>query len=617
MGLTSALNTALFGLNYNQRQINLTAANVANADTAGYTAKTVSAKVYFDGAGNVSGIVSSDIQRVVDEEIQSAYFGSLSENKYAAQVASFTSRLDSLFGTLDDSSGLSALMTSYSSKLSALVNDPGSYAAQQEVVAAADAIARQLNRSYQAIEDMRQDADNLLKEQTGDVNALLKNIEEVDEQIQTAKVSGASFADLLDQRDRYVEQLSGYMDIRVEEENGGTLRITTQSGQQLLANNQASTLTFTPTSYLQPGASGNSVTVRSPAGTVTDLIAGSNSGSMVALAEMRDDVLVEAQTQLDTFAAELSLSMSNVSVASTATTVGPETGYVLDLSALQTGNTVSLSYVDGSGATQNVTFVAVDDASLLPLGNAATARPDDTVYGIDISGGTTSAYVTQIIAALSATSLNVSDDGSGNLQVLGNTGASVSVSGLTANVTPSANTDQGLGVSLFVDAADGEQIFTDALENGGQRTGYAASISVSSALKADAGLLVTYQTVPQQNSDNDASRAEYLLNSLTGSPRFFDADAGIGSASSPYEGTLMSYINQVVSYQGNQASDAATYAQAKETLTANLAIRYEESYAVNVDAEMAFLIELQNAYAANARVMQAVNELFDVLLNSV
>ncbi|MDN3719944.1 flagellar basal body protein [Roseibium salinum] len=39
MGLTSALNTAVFGLGYNQRQLDVTAANIANADTAGYSKK--------------------------------------------------------------------------------------------------------------------------------------------------------------------------------------------------------------------------------------------------------------------------------------------------------------------------------------------------------------------------------------------------------------------------------------------------------------------------------------------------------------------------------------------------------------------------------------------------
>ncbi|WP_417685930.1 flagellar hook-associated protein FlgK [Roseibium sp.] len=617
MGLTSALNTALFGLTFNQRQIDVTAANIANADTQGYSTKTVEANVFFDGRGNVSGILSSEVRRVVDENIQASYFSSLSETNYASQIANFTSRLDDLFGTLEDGSGLNSLMTEYSNALSSLVNDPGGYPAQQEVVAAADALARQLNLSYTAIEDMRIDADTLMRAEAEDINELLVSLQDIDEKIHESRSIDVSVADLLDQRDRYVEQLSGYLDIEVTEESSGMLQIKTDTGQQLLANNQVSSVSFTASSFLRPGESGNSIIATTPGGTKFDLVQNSQSGSIVALSEMRDEVLVEAQRQLDTIAAELSISMSNVTVPGSAVTVVPDDGYVLDVSGLQAGNTVSLTYTDTAGATQNVTFVAVTDASLLPLDDTETARPDDTVYGIDISSGTPATYVAQMVAALAATPLQASDDGSGNLQVLGDVSAPSAVTSLSANITPTANTDQGLGLSIFVDSRAGQEIFTDALENGGQRVGYAKSFAVNADLKADSSLLVTYETVPSVNSDNDSARAEYLLEKLTATPKAYDAGAGIGNTGAPYEGTLLAYVNQVVAYQGNQANDAAAYAQAKETLTTNLAIRYEESYSVNVDAEMAFLIELENAYAANARVMQAVNELFDVLLNTV
>jgi flagellar hook-associated protein 1 FlgK len=39
-----------------------------------------------------------------------------------------------------------------------------------------------------------------------------------------------------------------------------------------------------------------------------------------------------------------------------------------------------------------------------------------------------------------------------------------------------------------------------------------------------------------------------------------------------------------------------------------------ESTGVNIDSEMARLLQLQNAYAANARVMTAVKELFEMLI---
>lgn len=617
MGLMSAMNTAVFGIQYNQRQLDVTATNIANADTAGYSKKTISAEVYFDGLGNVAGMNATEVRRVMNEYVQADYFNSLSDTNYAKQINDFTDRLDDIFGTINDSSSLTSLAGQLSSALSVLINDPGNFAAQNDVVSIADSFARQLNSSYERIDDLRQEADNALSTQTDTVNGLLKSVEDIDDAIRDAYQSGISTADMEDQRDRLVEQLSGYLDVNVSKGANETLFIQTADGQQLYADNQASTLSFTPSHILRPGEPGNTVLVTTPGGTSYDLIAASNSGAMVATAELRDDILVEAQAQLDTIAAEMSLAFSNVTVESSDVTVGLDSGFDLDVSALQSGNTITLEYTDTGGVAQTVTLVAVEDASLLPLDNSATANPNDTVFGIDISSGTPSTYITNIVAALGSTGLLVSNNGSDELRVLGDNTGPTTVESLNANVTVTANSDQGLGLAIFVDSRDSPVEFTDALEDGGQRLSYANSIAINPDLLADSALLVNYQTTPTANTANDPARAQFLASALTSSSTYFDPDTGIGSGSTPFQGSVIDFVNQTVSYQGNQAEDAATYAKSKETLTMNLAIRYEESYAVDLDTELAFMVQLENAYAANARVMQTINELFDELLNIV
>lgn len=617
MGLSSALNTAVFGITYNQRQLDVTANNIANADTAGYSKKTVSANVYFDGTGNVAGLNSTEVRRIVDEQVQADYFNSLADTNYSAAIADFTDRLDDIFGTIGDDSSLSALAGQLSSSLSTLVNDPGNYAAQSDVVAVADAFAREISSSYDQILDLRQNADELLARQTDTVNNLLTAIEDIDSSIRDAGETNVSTADMEDERDRLIEQLSGYLDIEVSDGANNTLFIQTADGQQLYADNQASTLSFEATHSFQPGQTGNSVMVTTPGGTSYDLIAASRSGAMVAIAELRDDILVEAQTQLDTIAAEVSLAFSNVTVESTAATVGLDSGFDLDVSGLQSGNTISLEYTDTGGNPQTVTLVAVDDPTLLPLADSATANPNDTVFGIDISSGLPATYITNIATALGGTGLLVSNDGSDNLRVLGDNTAPTTVESLSADVTVTANSDQGLGLAIFVDSRDAPELFTDALEDGGQRVGYASGISVNPDLLADSALLVNYQTTPTPNTTNDPARVQYLANALSVGTSHFDPGSGVGSASTPFEGTVIDFVNQTVAFQGNQAADAATYSKSKETLTMNLAIRYEESYAVDLDTELAFMVQLENAYAANARVMQTIKELFDELLNIV
>ena len=630
MGLTSALNTAVFGISFNQRQIDVTASNIANADTAGYSKKTVSANAYFDGEGNVAGIVTNEISRIINEEIQSDYFNSLADTNYGKQIAAFTDRLDDIFGTIGDQTGLSALAGELTSALSSLVNQPGTYAAQQEVVAAADAMARELNSSYQQIADLRQEADEALARQTETVNSLLSSIESIDAAIRDATQAGVSSSEMEDERDRLVEQLSGYLDLNVSKTTTNTLFIQTKNGQPLFSDGEAATLAFQPTNRLGADQQGNAIVATTAGGAQFDIVPAGASGRdrttgtglMVATMELRDDVLIEAQKQLDTIAAELSLAFSNVTQASTAATVGPDTGFDLPVSGLQSGNTINLEYTDSAGQSQTITLMAVSDPTLLPLADTATTNPNDTVVGIDISSGTPATYITNIIAALgtAAPDLQVSNDGSDNLRILGDSTTvpnATTVESLSANITPSATTDQGLGLSIFVDQRNGTEVFTDAPENGGQRVGFANGISVNPALLADSSLLVDYQTTPAANSENDPARAQYLLNALTNETAYFDPEAGMGSSSSPFQGTVLDYINQTVAYQGNQAADAKTYSDSKEALTLNLAVRYEESYSVNLDAEMAFLVQLENAYAANARVMQTINDLMQELLNVV
>ena len=67
------------------------------------------------------------------------------------------------------------------------------------------------------------------------------------------------------------------------------------------------------------------------------------------------------------------------------------------------------------------------------------------------------------------------------------------------------------------------------------------------------------------------------------------------------------------------AEHAAAKASAESLASTRdlLASRYADAVGVNLDKEMALLIQLQNAYAANARVITASQAMWDALLASV
>ena len=100
---------------------------------------------------------------------------------------------------------------------------------------------------------------------------------------------------------------------------------------------------------------------------------------------------------------------------------------------------------------------------------------------------------------------------------------------------------------------------------------------------------------------------------LTGGILDFAPQAGIGTASAPFSGSLQSYIRQMISQQGEQAATADSLRQGQEVVVNTLQQRFADQSNVNIDEEMANLLKLQTAYAANARVLSTVRDMLDSL----
>ncbi len=114
-------------------------------------------------------------------------------------------------------------------------------------------------------------------------------------------------------------------------------------------------------------------------------MARSVSGEIAAYIEMRDEVLVQAQAQLDELAATMASALSDVTIpGAAAATSGAQAGFDVDTANLLNGNKINLTYTDNTGQQRNVTIVRVDDPSALPLSNDATASPNDTVIGVNL-----------------------------------------------------------------------------------------------------------------------------------------------------------------------------------------------------------------------------------------
>jgi flagellar hook-associated protein 1 len=92
----------------------------------------------------------------------------------------------------------------------------------------------------------------------------------------------------------------------------------------------------------------------------------------------------------------------------------------------------------------------------------------------------------------------------------------------------------------------------------------------------------------------------------------FDASAQNGNSSS-----LMAYATNSIGWFEGVRKEASEAIQTKDALATRTETALSNQTGVNVDTEMALLLDLENSYTASARIMKAVDDMFTSLLSAV
>lgn len=629
MGLFASLHNAVSGLTVNQSQMGLVSRNIANAGTVGYSRRVLNVKET-SAIGITAGAVREvSVDRVLDELLQKQLRTEAAGAAYTSVKADYLQRVDSLFGQPGSAAGLNTIYGNFSTSIQQLAADPASPTTRQNALASAQSLAATLNSLSENIQLMRGEIEAKIADEVQYVNGLLEGIELTTKKLNEIQDS-ATRQGLLDQRDKYIDELSGYFDLRTFDSGTGNFNIYTTAGGPLFVEGRRLRLQFDERFAVSanalydpnPALSGlGSLSISDPIGGAIALSSQGlvRSGSFGALFDLRDKLLVETQAHLDEFAAALTTSLGDRTVAGTAATVGLQQGFNLDLNALQSGNTVTLEYTEQPAGTRHkVSFIAVNNPAALPLPAGSTADPNDIEFGIDFSGGMGPA-ITAIGAALATVpggaAFTVNNLGAGVVQILDDGGANtLDVNALSARATVTALTDQGLALPFFVDGNSGSQIYTGSLDLGSQKRGFSNGIKVNPALLADPSRLVVYQTVPTTTAIGDPARPSFLRDQIQSWETDFTPAISLTGSTSIYRGTSGQFLDRVIATQSQAASNAQALAEGQEVVISTLRERFAEISGVNTDQEMSDLIAIQNTYSANARIVSAVRDMFDALL---
>ena len=311
MAMLSGIQTALTGMKVSQSQMDIVGRNIANVDTVGYTRKVAQQKNVFL-AGQNAGVTLGDITRNVNEGLLKSFLASNCTTGSLNAQSQYLGKAEILLGTPQGNNSLSANVADLQSAFETFASDVTSSAARYSLLNNANTVASRLNSLTQEIQKLRGDADLNISEACEQVNGYLDDIQRLNDQIVKYKVLNyEGVADLEDQRDEALRNLSGLIDLSYFTRENGEIVIQTTNGVTLLdryphyLSHSAVAQASPTTSYAGGGIGGIYVDGED----ITNRI---KNGEIKGLIEVRDTSLTALQSQLNELASVLKDSINQV-----------------------------------------------------------------------------------------------------------------------------------------------------------------------------------------------------------------------------------------------------------------------------------------------------------------
>jgi flagellar hook-associated protein FlgK len=218
------LQVGLSALNVARRQMEVAAQNVANANTQGYSRQRVEtatignstvAAVHARSVGAGSGVGVVGTFRTIDEFLQARSFREHATNAGLERSSALLNRLELAFNEPSDS-GIQAQLADLWAGFEDVANGPGNLASRSQLIQRATTLATSINQAAADMEQLWKASVEQLQTVITGVNSTADRVAELNGSIKRAVAAGLSPNALLDQRDRLALNLA--------EEVGGEIR---------------------------------------------------------------------------------------------------------------------------------------------------------------------------------------------------------------------------------------------------------------------------------------------------------------------------------------------------------------------------------------------------------
>ncbi|WP_047045938.1 flagellar hook-associated protein FlgK [Vibrio mexicanus] len=234
----SLMNIGLSGVTASQVGMNVTAQNVANINTPGYSRQqavfgTVGPQSMGD-AGN--GVSVNSIRRITDDYQTNQLFRASSLIGSTSTSAQQLVRLETLLAA--DSMDIDQGFNSFFSALNGSSPTPYSSANRTQIISEAEALANRFNQLSNSLDGQYSDLNQQRTSAVAQANSLLTNISQLNEEIRKGEATGANTSALQDERDVLITQLSEIVEVRTTDAGDGTIELSLPNGQPLISGNQ-------------------------------------------------------------------------------------------------------------------------------------------------------------------------------------------------------------------------------------------------------------------------------------------------------------------------------------------------------------------------------------------
>ncbi len=238
MSLFASLSVANQALLANKDAINVVNKNLSNAFTEGYKRRTP-ILTNFPG-----GDVALDrIERAYDQRLFNRFISVKNEASGLENYQGVLEEVESIFNDIEGT-GFSNEIDQFFKALNDVAANPDDLAARQSVLAKAQQLVGRIRNSYDNLQATKNRLNETIQRNTDRINDILKNLAELNKSIASSQFNDTRKNMYMDERERLIDELSQYIDIKLVFNDNDTIDVTTVKGIPLVTADKAEKVVF-------------------------------------------------------------------------------------------------------------------------------------------------------------------------------------------------------------------------------------------------------------------------------------------------------------------------------------------------------------------------------------